>query len=123
MKPTVGPLPPSAPPLSRQVVKTPGNPQPPAAAAAANAAAANKTKGDRIKSPLRGRPEPPSGESRDRDMKRPGGGSRGDGHRDSYSHRDRDIHHRGGGGGKDAGARLPNGRIGGGPPREKGAWA
>lgn len=78
----------------------------------------NKTKGDRIKSPLRGRPEPPSGESRD--MKRSGGGSgsRGDNHRD----RDRDGHHKGGGGGKDS-ARLPNGRSGGGMPREKGAWA
>lgn len=78
----------------------------------------SKTKGDRIKSPLRGRPEPPSGESRDMNMKR-SGGSRGD--RDSHrdSHRDRDSHHKGG---KDS-ARLPNGRSGGMPPREKGAWA
>ncbi|CAM9723948.1 unnamed protein product [Ectocarpus sp. 4 AP-2014] len=110
------------------VVKAPGNlPLPIAAAPSAtkqppssSSMMGNKAKGGgRIKSPLRGRPEPPSGESRD--MKRSGGrgdrdGHRGDGH-----------HHKGsmgaaGGGGKDS-ARLPNGRSGSGGSREKGAWA
>lgn len=94
-------------------------------------------KADRIKSPMRGRPEPALGGGRDgsgRDIKSPmrTGGARGE-HRDHYHH-----HKAGGGGGghgKDS-SRLPNGRGGGGGAggggggggaggggREKGAWA
>ncbi|CAM9787709.1 unnamed protein product [Ectocarpus sp. 8 AP-2014] len=110
------------------VVKAPGNLPPPIAAApsatkqppSSSSMMGNKAKGGgRIKSPLRGRPEPPSGESRD--MKRSGGRGERDGHRGDGHH------HKGsmgaaGGGGKDS-ARLPNGRSGGGGSREKGAWA
>ncbi|CAM9480955.1 unnamed protein product [Ectocarpus sp. 12 AP-2014] len=127
----------AAPPVASQwggkksfldVVKAPGNLPPPIATApsatkqppSTSSMMGNKAKGGgRIKSPLRGRPEPPSGESRD--MKRSGGRGERDGHRGDGHH------HKGsmgaaGGGSKDS-ARLPNGRSGGGVPREKGAWA